>query len=82
MTASCSREATVSGARSNLNLCMNFSRHSLISNRASRIPIHCRGPVPNGRNEYGSRFSFALGEKLSGLNARGLSQESGSRCKM
>jgi len=63
-----------------LNRCMISSNPCLISSKASRIPIHWRGPVPNGRYEYGSRLLFTSGEKLSGLNSKGLSQTSGSRC--
>ena len=81
ITARCSSFSTVSGARSNLNLRMTCSKPIFISNKARRIPIHWRGPTPNGRNAKGSRFSFASGEKLSGLNSKGLSQKPGSRCK-
>ena len=48
----------------NLNLLSKYTNAIFASMSANRIPIQDRGPVPNGRKQYGLRFCFASFENL------------------
>ena len=55
---------SVSALRWNLNLLSKYTNAIFASMSANRIPIQDRGPVPNGRKQYGLRFCFASFENL------------------
>ena len=55
---------SVSALRWNLNLLSKYTSAIFASMTANRIPIQDRGPVPNGRKQYGLRFCFASFENL------------------
>ena len=55
---------SVSALRWNLNLLSRYTNAIFASMSANRIPIQDRGPVPNGRKQYGLRFCFASFENL------------------